>query len=121
MEWNAEIIKPSVDGFRLVYATDLGGGGRDIAERLALDGTDAPHVSTFTNSPNFRSTAPYLNSAPHVNLLRRQRVSRRPAVDVAARFAGKAIAHGPKPTKLGPFAVFRKSNFYLAVAEKPPG
>ncbi len=57
---NAFVAKLTADGTALVYATYLGGSGRDDEARgIAVDATGAAYVTGHTESPDFPTVHPH--------------------------------------------------------------
>ncbi len=52
-EQDAFVAKLNAAGTQLIYATYLGGSGRDNAVSIAADSSGAAYVTGFTSSPNF--------------------------------------------------------------------
>ena len=54
---DAFVVKLNPDGSNLVYATFLGGSGRDEGRGIAVDGSGNAYVTGYTNSSNFPTTS----------------------------------------------------------------
>jgi hypothetical protein len=57
-EFDAFVTKFNSTGSALVYSTYLGGSGRDLYERIALDPAGNAYVAGLTNSPDFPTANP---------------------------------------------------------------
>ena len=52
-QYDAFAAKLAPDGSKVIYATYLGGGGEDIANAIAIDGSGRAVIAGTTSSPNF--------------------------------------------------------------------